>query len=132
MASLRTPCLRRWRTSLSAPYLVRVKTSARHIRCGQHIDQQVLLLGLAHRSTTFCSDPLGGAELMALHLHGHRVEEDGVGQLLDVLRHGGREEQGLAPRGQELMTLRMSWMKPMSSMVSASSSTKYSRWSNRM
>ena len=73
---------------------------ARHIRGLEHIDEQVLLLGLAHE-VDLLLDGLGGGAA-ALHLHGDRVEEDGVGQLLDVLRHRGGEEQGLAPGGQEL------------------------------
>ena len=71
----------------------------RYIGCGQHIDQQVLLLGLANE-VDFLLDRFRRAAA-ALHLHGDRVQQDGVGQLLDVLRHRGREEQGLAPWGKE-------------------------------
>ena len=71
-----------------------------HTGCGQHIDEQVLFLRLAHE-VHFLLDRFRRAA-SALYLDGHRVEQDRVSQLLDVLRHGGRKEQGLSPWGQEL------------------------------
>ena len=71
-----------------------------HIWCGQYIDQQVLFLRLAHEVDLLFHGLGCGAP--ALDLDGHRVQQDGVGQFLDVLRHGGREEQGLSLLGQEL------------------------------
>jgi hypothetical protein len=58
---------------------------------GQHIHQQVLLLCLSHEVDALVHRFGSGAA--ALDLHSDRRIEDGIGQLLDVLRHRGREEQ---------------------------------------
>ena len=59
-------------------------------------------------------------------LHGQRIMQDLVGQVADIIGHGGREEQRLALRGQARMMRRTSGRKPMSNMRSASSSTSTS------
>ncbi len=66
----------------------------------EHIHEEVLLLRLAHEIHTL----VHGFRRRAppRHLHGEGVMEDGVGQFLDVLRHGGREEQRLPLGGQQL------------------------------
>jgi hypothetical protein len=49
-----------------------------------------------------------------------------VGQGLDLVAEGGGEQQALLLASAEASTFLMSWMKPMSSMRSASSSTRIS------
>jgi hypothetical protein len=54
------------------------------------------------------------------------IVQEGVGEALDLRRHGRREEQGLAREGHELHDALDVGMKPMSSMRSASSMTRSS------
>jgi hypothetical protein len=70
-------------------------------------------------------DGLGGG-VAARHLDQRRVVQQAVGQGLDLVAEGGREQQALLLGRQQASTFLMSWMKPMSSMRSASSSTKIS------
>ena len=119
------PSLLRPRTTLSAPCLVRVKTRARStFSCWMMSDS---ICGLLPRSTWMIA--LRDA-LDRRGLRRHRRPSPGPsasgGELGDVLRHGGGEEQRLPLRRQLREILRMSWMKPMSSMRSASSSTNIS------
>jgi hypothetical protein len=57
-----------------------------------------------------------------------RVLQQRVGQLADLVAEGGREQQALLVAGTRASTFLTSWMKPMSSMRSASSSTRICTW----
>ena len=91
----------------------------------QEQGQQRRLFGLVDVGDALV-DPLDGGRRRR-HRDFGRVGQIGVGQLLDRLRHGRREEQGLALSWAPELTIRFSaWMKPRSSIWSASSRTRIS------
>ena len=91
----------------------------------QELDQQRLLFGLVDEGDALL-DPLdGGRDGSDRNFGG--VGEIAVGQFLDRPRHGGREEQGLALGRDQGDDPLQAWMKPRSSIWSASSRTRISR-----
>ena len=124
------PALARSRTTLSAPCLVRVKTSARSTgSCPQHVGEQRRLVGASTMHHALV-DALDRGWRAASRRPGPGRAAC-CGELGDLRRHRRREEQGLALVRQLPTIFRTSWMKPMSSMRSASSSTKISTRSSR-
>ena len=90
----------------------------------QHHRQQRLLLALLDEADILL-DPLdGGRRRRDRDLR--RIGQELVGQLPDRLRHGRREEQGLALGRQQLTICLSAWMKPRSIIWSASSRTRIS------
>ena len=92
--------LTRPRTTLSAPCLVRVKTSARSIgSLLQHVDEQCGLRGAIDADDALLDalDRRGGRR----HRDLDRIAQHLRGELGDVARHGGREQQRL-PLGRQL------------------------------
>ena len=82
--------------------------------------------GLSHEVDRLV-DALGGGRGAGVDRDAHRVAQQLVGQLRDLRRHGGGEQQRLPRRAAaRRRSRRTSRMKPMSSMRSASSSTKIS------
>ena len=118
------------RTSCSArrlaPCLVRVKTKhAGERRVAQDRAQQGPLVGAVDEHDELLG-PFDG-RCRRRHLDPHRGVEDRGREPGDVGRHRRREQQGLALGFGSIATILLtSWMKPMSSMRSASSSTKVS------
>ena len=112
---------------MSAPCLVRVKTRTRSIAGSSQQRLEQGLLAARRTKITLCS-----TRSAVVADRGHRdlgrVAQEGVGQRRDRLRHGGREEQGLALLRQHASTMRFrsAWMKPRSSIWSASSRTRIS------
>ena len=97
IAPAASPAASSWRTILSAPCLVRLNTSARSTDSfWRNIVEQRRLFGLVHHGDALL-DPLD-------RRRGRRDRDLGgigqilVGEFLDRLRHGRREEQGLALR----------------------------------
>jgi hypothetical protein len=75
--------------------LVRVKIKRFADRVAFHqVEQQLVLVRAVHEVHVLI-DGLGRGALRR-HFNLHRVGEDAVGQLRDLRRHGGAEEQGLA------------------------------------
>ena len=106
-----------------APCLVRVKTSTcAPAAIADQVRQQVALVLLRHAVGPLI-DAVGG-RIARRDLDGHRIVQQARREIADVVGVGGREQQVLPPLRQELDDARMAWMKPMSSMRSASSSTK--------
>jgi hypothetical protein len=92
MASAVMPALARPFTTLSAPCLVRVKTSARSLLL-QKLCQKCRLVGVID-----LDDALGDAlDRGGYRRHGDagRIAQHGFGEFGDILRHGRREEQRL-------------------------------------
>ena len=127
IASAGMPSLASCSARRLAPCLVRVNTST---WCQSLVLDQVgeqLALAVAGRTGwTTCVDELGGG-VAARDLDQRRVVQEAVGERADLVGEGRREQQVLALLGQQREdALRMSRMKPMSSMRSASSSTRIS------
>ena len=99
IASAASPAFSSARTTLSAPCLVRVKTSARSIAASrEHFDQQRQLAGAVDVNDALI-DLLGRGGL-GRDRNPDRIVQHPLGKIGDFARHGGREEQVLPARRQ--------------------------------
>ena len=113
-------------TTRSAPCLVRVKTSARSIAGSRSVIVSSACFSAWLTKVDVLVDALGGGR-RGLDRHRRRIVQELVGQLADRRAASSpRRTASGACAGTICTILRSAWMKPRSSIWSASSSTRIS------